>query len=390
VDFLSALQLGLLALSSLFFLVDPIATVPVFLYMTSDSEQKERCRMARSAALTCFFVLSGFSVAGALLFRLLGITLPAFQTAGGIILLLVGLDMVQARRSGTKEVPGEAEEATVKSDAGIVPLGMPMLAGPGAISNVVVLVGQAAHWWETVTVYAAIALNRGVGGVNPAAVELAMDTGAKLVWLPTLDASNHARAFGGAGTYGFKAMTLDFKRPSTFDQTYSVLNANGKLTAETKEVIDIVHAYEAILATGHLSKAEILAVADYALSRGLKRLLITHPEYTVPDLDLDTMIDLGKRGVYMEFCAANVFPIIAKMTLVQMKEIIEAVGPEHAIISSDAGQPFHPSPPEMLRSYVQGLHEKGLSEQAIRTMCIDNPRFLLNLPLSNNPPSPAR
>jgi len=154
----SPLQLGLVALSSLFFLVDPIATIPVFLFMTSNAGQGERSRMARSAALTCFFVLSGFSIAGSVLFRLLGITLPAFQTAGGIILLLVGLDMVQARRSGTKEVAGEAEEAAVKSDAGIVPLGMPMLAGPGAISNVVVLVGQASHWWETVTVYTAIAL----------------------------------------------------------------------------------------------------------------------------------------------------------------------------------------------------------------------------------------
>jgi len=155
---LSALQIGLLAVSSLFFLVDPIATIPVFLYMTSNAQPKERSRMARTAALTCFCVLAGFSVVGTLLFRLLGITLPAFQTAGGIILLLVGLDMVQARRSGTKEVPGEAEEAVVKSDAGIVPLGMPMLAGPGAISNVVVLVGQASSWLEKATVYAAIAL----------------------------------------------------------------------------------------------------------------------------------------------------------------------------------------------------------------------------------------
>jgi multiple antibiotic resistance protein len=154
----SPLQLGLVALSSLFFLVDPIATIPVFLYVTSDSEPRDRSRIARVAALTCFFVLAGFSIAGALLFRLLGITLPAFQTAGGLILLLVGLDMVQARRSGTKEVPGEAEEAAVKSDAGIVPLGMPMLAGPGAISNVVVLTGQASNWVETATVYIAIAL----------------------------------------------------------------------------------------------------------------------------------------------------------------------------------------------------------------------------------------
>lgn len=237
------------------------------------------------------------------------------------------------------------------------------------------------------TVYSAIALNRGVGGINPAAVELAMDMGAKLVWLPTLDATNHARAFGSAGTYGFKAMSLDFKRPSTFDKTFSVLDTNGKLTSETKEVIEIVNAYDAILATGHIAKEEIFAVVEYALLQGLKRILITHPEYTVPDLDLETMVGLARQGVYMEFCAANVFPIIAKMTLQQMKEIIEAVGPEQAIISSDAGQPFHPTPPEMLRSYVQGLHEKGLAEQAIRRMCIDNPRFLLNLPLSNNPPA---
>ena len=162
-ELFSAFQLGLVALSSIFFLVDPIATIPVFLHMTSDTDSAERSRMARSAALTCFLVLAGFSTAGTLLFRLLGITLPAFQTAGGIILLLVGLDMVQARRSGTKEVPGEAEEAVLKkrstrSDAGIVPLGMPMLAGPGAISNVVVLIGEASHWWEKATVYIAIAL----------------------------------------------------------------------------------------------------------------------------------------------------------------------------------------------------------------------------------------
>lgn len=155
---LYTVQLGLTALSSVFFLVDPIATIPVFLYMTTGADSRERSRMARSAALTCFLVLAGFSTAGSLLFRLLGVTLPAFQTAGGIILLLVGLDMVQARRSGTKEVPGEVEEAVSRSEAGIVPLGMPMLAGPGAISTVVVLTGQASHWWESATVYVAIAL----------------------------------------------------------------------------------------------------------------------------------------------------------------------------------------------------------------------------------------
>jgi multiple antibiotic resistance protein len=88
-------------------------------------------------------------VAGQLIFRLFGITLPAFEIAGGLILLLIGLDMLEAKRSPTQEATGDTEEASHKEDAGIVPLGIPMLAGPGAISTVMVLVGQTPsllHW----------------------------------------------------------------------------------------------------------------------------------------------------------------------------------------------------------------------------------------------------
>jgi multiple antibiotic resistance protein len=154
----STLQFFLVALSSIFFLVDPIATVPVFLVMTSEHGPRPRRRMARRAAIVCFAVLSGFSLAGQFLFQLLGITLPAFQTAGGLILLLIGLDMVQAKRSRTKQVPEEADEATHKEDVGIVPLGIPMLAGPGAISTVMVFMGQARGWRQMVAVLIAIAL----------------------------------------------------------------------------------------------------------------------------------------------------------------------------------------------------------------------------------------
>lgn len=154
----SNVQFFLVALSSIFFLVDPIATVPVFLVMTSEHGPRPRRRMARRAALACFLVLSGFSLIGQLLFQLLGITLAAFQTAGGLILLLIGLDMVQAKRSRTKQVPEEADEATLRDDVGIVPLGVPMLAGPGAISTVMVFMGQARGWQQITAVLVAIAL----------------------------------------------------------------------------------------------------------------------------------------------------------------------------------------------------------------------------------------
>jgi multiple antibiotic resistance protein len=141
-------RFSLLALSSIFFLVDPFAAIPSFLAITQNSDVARRRRMARKGAVTCFIVLTSFAIAGQLIFRMFGITLPAFEVAGGLILLLIGLDMLEARRSPTQETHGDTEEATTKEDAGIVPLGIPMLAGPGAISSVMVLVGQVPSLWH--------------------------------------------------------------------------------------------------------------------------------------------------------------------------------------------------------------------------------------------------
>jgi multiple antibiotic resistance protein len=140
--------------------VDPFAAIPSFLAITAGADAERRKRMARKGALTCFIVLTSFAVGGQLIFRLFGITLPAFEIAGGLILLLIGLDMLQAKRSATQEAMGDTEEASQKEDAGIVPLGIPMLAGPGAISSVMVLVGQApgAWRWEMGAILGAIAL----------------------------------------------------------------------------------------------------------------------------------------------------------------------------------------------------------------------------------------
>jgi multiple antibiotic resistance protein len=151
------LQFSFVALTSVFFLVDPIAAIPTFLAMTVDQDRLQRRHMAKRAALTCLVVLTGVAAAGKLIFRLFGITLPAFKIAGGVILLLIGLDMLRARRSPTKETPGEAEEGAGKEDVGIIPLGIPMLAGPGAISTVMVLISGKPEWWYAIPVFLAIA-----------------------------------------------------------------------------------------------------------------------------------------------------------------------------------------------------------------------------------------
>jgi multiple antibiotic resistance protein len=155
-------RFSLLAFSSIFFLVDPFAALPTFLAVTAGSDEQRRRRMALKASLTALVFLSAFAVAGEYIFKMFGITLPAFEIAGGIILLLIGLDMLAAKRSPTQESSGETAEAASKEDAGIVPLGIPMLAGPGSITSVMVLVGQAQKPWQMAAILGAIAITAGI------------------------------------------------------------------------------------------------------------------------------------------------------------------------------------------------------------------------------------
>ena len=155
-------RFSLLALSSIFFLVDPFAALPTFLAVTAGQDPKKRVRTARKASLTAFVILTTFAIAGTYIFRIFGITLPACEIAGGIILLLIGLDMLEAKRSPTQESPSDTQEATAKDDVGIVPMGIPMLAGPGAITSVMVLVGQAQTKWQMAAIFGSIAITAAI------------------------------------------------------------------------------------------------------------------------------------------------------------------------------------------------------------------------------------
>lgn len=150
------LEFSLVALTSIFFIVDPVATVPAFLVMTERNTPAKRRELARQAAWTLFGVLSAFALAGSLIFKVFGITLPALKIAGGLLLFLVAIEMLEARRSGTQESEAERREGEQKDEIGIAPLGVPMLAGPGAISTAMVLMGQSRYWWQAIPVFLAI------------------------------------------------------------------------------------------------------------------------------------------------------------------------------------------------------------------------------------------
>lgn len=137
-----SIAFGLLAITSLLAIINPLSAVPIYLAMTADYDRERRRQTLQRAVVTAVVVLIAFTALGSWIMRLYGITTPAFRIAGGIIFLGIGADMLQARRSGIKTT-AEEEIEVVGQDIGIIPLGLPTLAGPGAITTVVTLNAQA-------------------------------------------------------------------------------------------------------------------------------------------------------------------------------------------------------------------------------------------------------
>jgi multiple antibiotic resistance protein len=151
------------SLSAIFFVVDPFSAVPFFLAMTRDHGVEKRRETALRAAITAGVVMASFAIAGEWIFRLLGISLGAFKVAGGVVLLLLALDMIRTQPSRTRITEGEVAAGADKDDIAIVPLAMPLLAGPGSIATCIVLMARTRGepFWFKLAVLAAIAVTAG-------------------------------------------------------------------------------------------------------------------------------------------------------------------------------------------------------------------------------------
>ena len=149
------LQFALVTFTSVLFIVDPVAVIPTYLVITQGQTQQQRHHTALRACIAAGLLMTVFGIAGTWIFKLFGITLPAFRIAGGFILWLVAMDMLRGERT-TQESTEEIVEGQEKEDVAVTPLAMPMLAGPGAISTVIVLAGQAHTIAGNIAVYGSI------------------------------------------------------------------------------------------------------------------------------------------------------------------------------------------------------------------------------------------
>lgn len=149
---------SLVALSAIFAVVDPVSVVPVFVAMTAGDTAEKRRSMAARACLAGAGLLVVFALFGGVIFRLMGVTLGAFKIAGGILLLLTALDMLRAQPSRTRSSAEETAEGAGKTDIAIVPLAIPLLAGPGSVATVMVLMSKGPGFWVGIPVLGAIAV----------------------------------------------------------------------------------------------------------------------------------------------------------------------------------------------------------------------------------------
>jgi multiple antibiotic resistance protein len=148
--------------SAVFFVVDPFAVIPLFLAITKGDSPEKRRRTALKASVVTVVTLLVFAATGEFIFRLFGITVGAFKIAGGLLLFLVSLDMLRAQPSRVRSSPEEEREGFASEDVAIVPLAIPMLAGPGAIATVTVLMSQAAHAPTHIAVVVAVIVVTGL------------------------------------------------------------------------------------------------------------------------------------------------------------------------------------------------------------------------------------
>lgn len=156
---------AVLAFTSLLAIVNPLSAVPLYVAATAELDARQRASTLRLALATAVVALVLFGLLGTYILRFFGITTYAFRIAGGLIFLGIGYDMLNARRASERGGVTEEEAAAQKTQMGIIPLGIPTLAGPGAFTTIITLTAQAETRWALSSVYAAIFVVMGISGV---------------------------------------------------------------------------------------------------------------------------------------------------------------------------------------------------------------------------------
>lgn len=225
--------------------------------------------------------------------------------------------------------------------------------------------------------FGSLALNNTVGGINPKAVEVAIGCGAKVIWMPTISAANHSRKHRTPGT----KFPVLMKKETVAEKPLQVIGADGALTPETVEVLNIMADHpDVVLATGHLGREEVDAVVRRCAQLGVHRVLVTHPHFLV-DASRDDMQSWQTLGAYMEFTAVVSLPSspIYCRPVEDVANLIKTLAVDKIVLSSDLGLKSAGWPISGMSEFLARLEEAGVGNEDLRKMIADNPARLLGL-----------
>lgn len=223
--------------------------------------------------------------------------------------------------------------------------------------------------------YSGIALNNASGGINPYAVDHAIKLDGKIVWMPTFSAANHIEKNSTEAKNFPKSI-----KPMLTPSPLSVLDGDGKLTAETQQILDLIAEGDIILAGGHLSAREQIIMFEEAKRRGVKKMLVNHPTYVIGCSD-DDIRHLVGLGVYMEHSICMFIEIEGreqKRDANDLSRLIQVAGVDHTILCSDLGLVGMPRPVEGYRRIIGDLIRLQYGEKDIRKLVGRNAAGLLS------------
>jgi hypothetical protein len=224
-----------------------------------------------------------------------------------------------------------------------------------------------------------ITTNAAVGGLNPLAVEIAAREGARIVWLPTVDAVNESSArdrdYGpGVKVPMWVGLQRSLRDAGMEAPPVAVVDERGRPLPALMDVLAVVAQHGLVLATGHLDRDEIFAVVDAARSSGIEDVVVTHPEFPAQDLSVEDQAALARRGALLERCFTT--PHTGKCSWAHVAAGIRATGVEHNLLSTDLGQPRNPPVEDGLALFADRLLDQGLTPDEIETMTVRQSRRL--------------
>jgi hypothetical protein len=227
--------------------------------------------------------------------------------------------------------------------------------------------------------FGAITLNHSVGGLNPVAVELSGRSGAKIVWMPTVDAANETagRVDGPSTKLPFWAkIQRELAATGIAPPPLTVLDDKGSLNEASRRCLEIIGHHNMILATGHLGRKEIYALVRGAREMKLKRVLVTHAEFPSQNLTAAEQAELAAEGAFIEHCFTTMHTGKAPWDEVMVS--IRKAGPDHCVLSTDLGQTINPPVSDGFAMFAQTLLDGGFSAAEIQRMAVTNPASLVN------------